>query len=101
MEQSASVPPLYLLVKDHKSYAGSGPPPTRPVCGAVSGMNVHLSNIISTYLEAIADEMENTSEVISTEDALSKLDEYNRRVDKTADDVGEDGDDTETDEEEF
>ena len=101
MEQSASVPPLYLLVKDHKSYAGSGPPPTRPVCGAVNGMNVHLSNIISTYLEAIADEMENTSEVISTEDALSKLDEYNRRVDETADDVGEDEDDTETDEEEF
>ena len=51
INHSCAVSPLYLLFKDHsKSYAASaasasgsasapGPPPSRPVCGAVSGMN--------------------------------------------------------------
>ena len=51
-----------------------------PVCGASAGMNNHLSNIISVYLEATADEMDNNREVISTEDALSRIDRYNKRV---------------------
>ena len=77
MENSVSIAPLYLLIKDHKKYSGSGPPPTRPVCGAISGMNVHLSNILSPYLDALASEMPNSMEVISTEDALSRIDEFN------------------------
>ena len=108
LEESASVAPLYLLVKDHKKYSGSGPPPTRPVCGAVSGMNVHLSNILSPYLDAIADEMDGTMEIISTEDGLNRIDCYNAEIkDEQNDDGGEKipflppGDDYETDEEEF
>ena len=80
IEQSATVPPLYLLVKDHKKQNDDEPPSTRPVCGATAGMNNHLSNIISVYLEATADEMDNNREVISTEDALSRIDRYNKRV---------------------
>ena len=80
IEQSATVPPLYLLVKDHKKQNDDEPPSTCPVCGATAGMNNHLSNIISVYLEATADEMDNNREVISTEDALSRIDRYNKRV---------------------
>ena len=68
IEDSVSIAPLYLLVKDHKECKPNCPPSTRPVCGAVSGMNVHLSNIISPYLDALADEMPDTMEAISSED---------------------------------
>ena len=78
LEHSTSIAPLYRLVKDHKNHSGVGPPPTRPVCDAVAGMNVHLSNIISPFLDTLADEMEGTMEIISTEDALSKIDEVNK-----------------------
>ena len=53
------------------------PPPTRPVCGAVNGMDVHLSNILSPIVEAVANEMKDKAEVISTDDALSVIDQYN------------------------
>ena len=82
LEHSISVGPLYLLVKDHKSHTGVGPPPTRPVCGAIAGMNVHLSNIISPFLDTLADEMEGTMEIISTEDALSRIDKVNKLVEE-------------------
>ena len=76
---SCLVPPMYLVVKDHKSHDpdSDDPPPTRPICGAVNSMNVNLSNIISTFIEAIADEMEEKAEVISTEDSLSRIDQFN------------------------
>ena len=80
LENSVSIAPMYLLVKDHKKYLGSGPPPTRPVCGAVSCMNVHLSNILSPYLDVLANEMVGTMEVISTEDALSRIDKFNMEL---------------------
>ena len=67
-----NVAPLYLLVKDHKEYSGSGPPKTRAVCRAINGMDVHLSNILSPIIEALADNMKKKDEVISTDDALSR-----------------------------
>ena len=100
MENSVSVAPLYLLIKDHKKYNGSGPPPTRPVCGAISGMNVHFSNILSPYLDALANEMAGTMEVISTEDALSKIDKFN--VEENIDhNLSAEDEEVDTDEEEF
>ena len=80
LEQSVSVGPLYLLVKDHKPCQESGLPKTRPVCASNSGMNVHLSNILSDVLEKVADRMAGSAEVISTEDALSRLDRFNAMV---------------------
>ena len=85
INHSCSVAPLYLLVKSHKKYSGvrpggegpPPPPPTRPVCGAVNGMDVHLSNILSPIVEAVANEMKDKAEVISTDDALSVIDQYN------------------------
>ena len=76
---SCLVPPMYTVVKDHKSHDpdSNDPPPTQPICGAVNSMNVNLSNILFTFIEAVADEMEEKAEVISTEDALSRIDKYN------------------------
>ena len=62
INHSCLVPPLYLLIKDHKRYSCSGPPPARPVCGAVNGMDVHLSNILSHIIESVADEMKHKTE---------------------------------------
>ena len=101
IEEAVSVAPLYLMVKDHKKTDGSGPPPTRPVCGAISGMNVHFSNIISPYLDALADEMTDTMEVISTEDALSRINDYNAVLEREEKNSFPDSSEGETDEEEF
>ena len=60
-------------------------PPTRPVCSGCSSMGVHLSNILSDIIDAIANSMKNKIEVVSTEDLLNKIDEYNKKVDKTKD----------------
>ena len=73
INHSKCVAPFYLLVKDHKS----GPLSTRPVCGAVNGMDVHLSNILSPIVETVADEMKEKDEVISTYDALSRVNSFN------------------------
>ena len=81
INHSCLVPPLYLLIKDHKRYSGSGPPPTRPVCGAVNGMDVHLSNILSHIIESVADEMTQKTEIISTDDGLSRIDSFNSKQD--------------------
>ena len=81
INHSLSISALYLLIKDHKKYDPSeGPPPTRPVAGAVNGMNVHLSNILSPFLEAYAGARNDTAEVISTDDMLSKANKFNNKV---------------------
>ena len=49
-----------------------------------AGMNVHLSNIISPYLDAIADEMKGTMEIISTEDGLARIDLFNKQQDEVS-----------------
>ena len=82
INHSVSIAPVYFMVKDHKKWNGTDPIPTRPVCSAVAGMNVHLSNIISPYLDAIADEMKGTMEIISTEDGLARIDLFNKQQDE-------------------
>ena len=47
-------------------------------------MNVHLSNIISPYLDAIADKMKGTMEIISTEDGLARIDLLNKKQDESS-----------------
>ena len=55
LNKSCQVPILKLLFKDHKSWVpGQGPIPTRPVCAANGGMNVHLSELVSMILEPLA-----------------------------------------------
>ena len=46
---------MTLLCKDHKSWShDSGkPPPTRPVVAGNSGLNCHLSEIVSTLIDPV------------------------------------------------
>ena len=75
INNSQAVCPLYLLFKDHKGWDQSkGPvPPTRPVASGNRGMNLHLSEILSEILEPVADRVENSCEVISTEDIVARM----------------------------
>ena len=76
-----AIPCLRLLYKDHKLWNPSdGPPLTRPVCGGNSGMNVHLSELVSLILEPLASNIPGSWEVISQEDLLSKGEDHNDDV---------------------
>ena len=74
---------LRLLFKDHKIWSPSDgtPPPTRPVCAANSGMNVHFSDLLSMILEPLASTIPGTWEVISVDDFISGCEDYNEEVD--------------------
>ena len=83
ISQSLEACPLWLLYKDHKSWEsskGTPPPTSRPVMGGNSGMNTHLSEILSWILEPLATSMiGDSSEVISGEDLKNKMDSLNTR----------------------
>ena len=55
-------------------------PKTRPVVSGCQSMGVHLSNILSELIESLADEMEGSSEFLSCEDFLSRVDDHNKMV---------------------
>ena len=80
INKSASVPPLYCLVKDHKKMGPGGIPRTRPVVSGNMGANVHLNNLISDLIEPIAGILEETTEVISTEESLRIIDDTNKKL---------------------
>ena len=77
---SLTVPDLELLYKDHKGWTPDvgGPPPSRPLAKASKGINVHLSDIVSEFIEPLATARKGTMEVISTDDFLSKCDGLNK-----------------------
>ena len=80
ISKSLEACPLWLLFKDHKLWESSRgtPPPTRPVMGGNSGMNTHLSEILSWLLEPLATSLiGRSSEVISGEDLKNKMDALN------------------------
>ena len=82
INQSCSVAPLSLMVKDHKPCAPGELPKTRPVVSGSEGMDVHFGNIVSELLEAIAEARKTTIDVISTEDFINKFEEYNDDIEK-------------------
>ena len=82
INQSCSVPSMYLLVKDHKPINPGELPKTRPVCSGYNGMGIHFSNHLGEITDAIADCIEEKIEVISTEDFLSKAAKYNRELEQ-------------------
>ena len=82
INHSCSVASMYLLIKDHKTVKKGELPSTRPVCSGCSSMGVHLSNLLSEIIDAIASSMDGSIEVISTEDLLHKIDEYNKQVER-------------------
>ena len=80
INHSCAISSLYLLLKDHKIVVPGDLPATRPVCSGCTGFDVHFSNILSEFLEAIANAMRNSIEVISSEDLISKINEYNEEL---------------------
>ena len=75
------VPDMALLIKDHKKWDPSSktPVPSRPVVSGNSGVNTHLSEMISELLEPLILEM-GGGEVASTEEALYAITEVNKLV---------------------
>ena len=77
INHSDAVPPMYIMVKDHKEIPKGSWPKTRPVVENCRGMGVHVSNIVSDVVESLANSLEGDFEVISTEDVRARIDEYN------------------------
>ena len=86
INKSMQVCPMYLTYKDHKGWkSGDGTiPPTRPIASGNSGMNPHLSEILSDVIEPIVDNMEEGNEAISTEDFVASLMELNTKMEEEA-----------------
>ena len=80
LNDSNSVPPLYLLIKDHKSRKGRCLPATRQVVSNNKSMGVHLSNGCSEVTEALGVVLDDGFCCISTEDLLARYDIYNEMV---------------------
>ena len=79
LNKSMSVCPMYLTYKDHKGWDAKGgtPAPTRPICGGNTGMNIHLSEALSEFVEPLVDAYEGGREVISSEDYMAHVEELN------------------------
>ena len=76
---SLSLCPMYLTYKDHKGWTGEddSPPPTRPIAGGNTGMNIHISEVISEMVEPMVDAFEGGKEIISTEDMKARIEIIN------------------------
>ena len=79
INHSLSLCPMYLTYKDHKGWKGddNSPPPTRPIAGGNTGMNLHLSEALSEMIEPLADIYEGANEIISTEELKAKIEALN------------------------
>ena len=78
LDKGEQVCPMVLLIKDHKSWSPDSetPPPSRPVVAGNCGLNSHLSELISHFLELITLEAPGC-EIDSTSEMLSKIDKIN------------------------
>ena len=66
---------LSILVKDHKEVLS-----TWPVVGANEGIGSSISNILSEIIEPLADMIEETMEINSTEDGISRINAANEKL---------------------
>ena len=66
INHSHSVCPMNLTFKDHKGWTGedNSPPSTRPIAGGNTGMNLHISEVLSEIVEPMVDAYEGGDEVI-------------------------------------
>ena len=81
LNNSLSLCPMYLTFKDHKGWTGedNSPPPTRPIAGGNTGMNIHLSEVISELIEPLVDRYVDGNEIISTEDLKARIEIINEK----------------------
>ena len=80
------VGPLYLLIKDHKSWSEEDgtPPPSRPICSGNVGFNRHISELLSMILEPLGHAL-GGADIDSTGGLLSKITELNTKLESDAD----------------
>ena len=78
---SLEIPNMVLLIKDHKKWSEcSGEAvPSRPVMSGNSGINTHLSEVLSELLEPIVREIP-CAEVSSTEEAMFEMEQINNHI---------------------
>ena len=72
---------MTLLIKDHKKWSpgSEGPPPSRPVISGNSGLNCHLSDLISMVIEPIAYEASG-NEIDSTDSMIARINRINKEL---------------------
>ena len=75
MTRSKNTASLFLQLKDHKAELDS-----RGIVSACNSNTVGLSNILSEILESVANGVENPTEVISSEDMLSRIHQCNMEL---------------------
>ena len=85
-DQGGEIPEMILLAKDHKQWSPESNTcvPTRPVVSGNNCVNTHLSEMLSEILEPVALRMK-SAEVLSTEEALSKITELNDKLNRGGD----------------
>ena len=82
IQHSKTVSSVYFLLKDHKKVAPGKLPQTRPVVSGFAGIGVSLSNILSEFVEAVANSQTDAFEVISTEDFLYRVNQTNKELER-------------------
>ena len=72
---SETVAPMYYLFKDHKEAES-----WRPVVSGCNSNTLGLSNLLSDMVESICSSISDPFEVISSEDLLSRIENFNKMV---------------------
>ena len=75
-------PPVYCLIKDHKTIVPGEPIPSRNVCGAVSSQTAQLGHMATMIMNGAADliAQSTTSECDSTEDMIASMEQTNQKI---------------------
>ena len=81
VDKGEVVSPLYLLIKDHKSWSeeDGSPPPSRPICSGNVGFNRHISEVLSMILEPLGHAL-GGADIDSTGGLLSKVAGLNEKL---------------------
>ena len=74
--ESEVTAPKYFLLKDHKKEES-----WRPVVSGCTSNTLGLSNLLSDIVESVANAVEDPYEVISSEDLLSRVENFNQKLD--------------------
>ena len=80
IKHSGFVANMSLKDKDHKILKPGQVRATRAVVSANQGIATSMSNILSEVLEPVADSLVDKTEIISTEDGISRYDDCNEKL---------------------
>ena len=79
------VPPMYTMPKDHKPKTPGTPwPQSRPVCAASAAANSRSGDMVTRFVEALADGVEGSAECKSGEDMMAVMQQTNQKLKEEA-----------------